>query len=109
MQPQRNPVDPANQGGSSQPLQTYNVQQGFELANESRIATKTHLDLAAEFMVRVFSANNVPYAFMGGYSLILRGSPRGTHDIDLTVGCAMDQLIQVVKAQNRYAQYLSWL
>jgi hypothetical protein len=53
--------------------------------------------------VRVFSANHIPYAFMGGYSLILRGSPRGTQDLDVTVGCAMDQLAQVLKAQNRYA------
>ncbi|CZR54900.1 uncharacterized protein PAC_04785 [Phialocephala subalpina] len=101
MQPQRLPADPAKQGGSSQPPQTYTTQQGFELAIASAVATRPHLDLAAEFLVLVFSANNVPYAFMGGYSLALRGSPRGTHDVDLTVGCAMDQLVQVVKAQSR--------
>ena len=102
MKSQRLPTGPAQQGGSSQPPQTYTVQQGFELANASAATTRPHLDLAAEFLVRVFSANHIPYAFMGGYSLILRGSPRGTQDLDVTVGCAMDQLVQVLKAQNRY-------
>jgi hypothetical protein len=109
MQSQRSSAGPSKQGESSQPPQTYTVQQGFELATTSAVATKPHLDLAAEFVVRVFSANNIPYAFMGGYSLALRGSPRGTHDVDLTVGCDMGQLVQIIKAQNRYVQYLSLL
>jgi hypothetical protein len=78
----------------------YTAQQGFELAKASMVATRTHLDLAADFLVHVFDSNHVSYAFMGGYSLALRGSLRETYDIDLTIGCDMDKLVQIIKAQN---------
>lgn len=65
------------------------------------IASTAQLSAAAMFLSQVFEANSVTFAFMGGYALILRGSSRDTHDIDVAVGCTMQRLLQVISAQPR--------
>jgi hypothetical protein len=49
----------------------------------------------------MFQANGIPYAFMGGFALKLRGSTRDTYDVDVAVGCTMQRLIEVLSAQPR--------
>ncbi|RDL37584.1 uncharacterized protein BP5553_05017 [Venustampulla echinocandica] len=84
------------------PPGTYTVAEGFSLAQKAATETTVaHLCSAADFLARVFEVNNVPFAFMGGYSLWLRGSNRHTNDIDLTVGCDMNHLINIIKSQQR--------
>jgi hypothetical protein len=45
----------------------------------SRDATPAELAQARDYLIQILQANNVPYAFVGGYSLVLRGSQRPTN------------------------------
>lgn len=38
---------------------------------------------------------------MGGLSLRLRGSTRGTQDVDIAVGCDMNGLLEVIRPLER--------
>lgn len=61
----------------------------------------SQLVAAADLVSQVFQANSIPYAFMGGFALKLRGSTRDTHDIDVAVECTMQRLIEVLSGQPR--------
>jgi len=80
---------------------TYTHEQQQALGEAANRAAETHLFAAADFMSRLFEANRVPYAFMGGFALKLRGSSRDTKDVDIAVGCTMRLLIDVLSAQPR--------
>jgi hypothetical protein len=67
----------------------------------SRNATPTELAQARDYLIQIFQANNVPYAFMGGYSLVLRGSQRPTNDIDVALQATQLELQVVVTPQSR--------
>lgn len=96
-------MDPRTPQGP-QPAGTYSVAQSALLAEKSSSASGGHLLAAADYITRLFDANKVPFAFMGGFSMNIRGSPRETHDVDVAVGSDMNQLIAVVSAQaHRYA------
>ncbi|KAF2490757.1 hypothetical protein BU16DRAFT_565687 [Lophium mytilinum] len=56
---------------------------------------------ALQTMTRVFQANNIAFAIMGGFALKLRGSTRDTRDVDIALGCTMQRLIEVLSAQPR--------
>lgn len=87
-----------------QPAGTYSVAQSGPLTEQSANATDAHLLAAADYITRLFEANQVPFAFMGGFSMNIRGSQRSTYDIDVAIGCEMSQLLAVVSAQTlRYA------
>ncbi|KAF2828479.1 hypothetical protein CC86DRAFT_241231, partial [Ophiobolus disseminans] len=80
---------------------TYTHQQLQALMNAANFASSSQLVAAAELMSQVFQANSIPYAFMGGFALKLRGSTRDTHDVDVAVGCTMQRLIEVLSGQSR--------
>jgi hypothetical protein len=84
-----------------QPPQTYTVQQGAELSVAALRSKLTHLTSTADHVAEIFAANEVPFAFMGGFSMTLRGSTRDTVDVDVAIGCSMDQLLTVLKDQPR--------
>jgi hypothetical protein len=84
-----------------QPAGTYNVDEGNALGLASAASSSGHLLSAADYIIGLLETNRVPYALMGGFALKLRGSPRTTHDVDLTVGCSMGQLIQLLTSQPR--------
>ncbi|KAK2797857.1 hypothetical protein FQN50_009062 [Emmonsiellopsis sp. PD_5] len=79
---------------------TYTVEQLHSYMRISESAGTNHLVSAAEYIVQVFRTNNIPVAIMGGFSLLLRGSPRETQDVDIAVGCTMLQLLQVLSDQE---------
>jgi hypothetical protein len=67
----------------------------------SRNATPAELAQARDYLIQILQANNVPYAFMGGYSLVLRGSQRPTNDIDIALQATQLELLAVVTPQSR--------
>lgn len=67
----------------------------------SRNATPAELAQARDYLIQILQANNVPYAFMGGYSLVLRGSQRPTNDIDIAIQANQLELQAVVTPQSR--------
>lgn len=80
----------------------YNTDRFAELYYPSNTADLLHLGLAARFIAGLFEANQVTYAFIGGWAVYLRGGRRRTQDIDITVATSMDNLKQVLTAQSRY-------
>ena len=40
---------------------------------------------AATYIARLFERNKIAYAVMGGFNMLLRGSDRGTRNIDFAV------------------------
>lgn len=56
---------------------------------------------AAIYISQLFKTNNVPYAFMGGFAMRLRGSERCTQDIDVCVRISMLAVWRVVEGERR--------
>jgi len=69
--------------------------------DRSKNATPAELAQARDYLMLVLQANNVPYAFMGGYSLVLRGSPRLTNDLDIAIQMNQLRLQEMVTPQSR--------
>jgi hypothetical protein len=80
---------------------TYTVLEGIMLARTASTRNRVELAAAADYMIQVFQANSIPTALMGGFSLLIRGSSRMTHDVDLVAGCNMQQLVAVLSQQPR--------
>lgn len=80
---------------------TYSPEQQHALVAAANRAVTSQLFAAADLMSRVFQVNAVPYAFMGGFALKLRGSIRDTQDVDVAVGCTMQRAIDVLSVQVR--------
>jgi hypothetical protein len=79
----------------------YTYDQFEGLTAKSRNATPAELAQARDYLILILQANNVPYAFMGGYSLVLRGSQRPTSDIDIAIQVNQLELQAVVTPQSR--------
>ena len=80
---------------------TYTPEQQHGLSMAAIVASTPQLLAAADLVSQVFQANGIPFAFMGGFALKLRGSIRDTQDVDVAVGCTMQRLIEVLSAQSR--------
>ncbi|USP72977.1 hypothetical protein yc1106_00251 [Curvularia clavata] len=78
---------------------TYEQLPGLMVAADEALFPQ--LFAAADFVAQMLQANGIPYAFMGGFALKLRGSTRDTHDVDVTVECTMLRLIEVLSGQPR--------
>lgn len=72
--------------------------------------SEQHLFAAADYVTRMLMVNQISYTLIvGGGSLRLRGSSRGTHDVDIAVGCDMNRLLEVIRPQTRLDFHLySW-
>ena len=79
----------------------YTYDQFEELMARSRNATPAELAQTRDYLILILQTNNVQYAFMGGYSLILRGSQRPTSDIDIAIQVNQLGLQAVVTPQSR--------
>lgn len=82
------------------PAGTYSVAENEAMLAQSKTATNNHLVAAADYITRLFEANEVPFAIMGGFSMNIRGSIRETYDVDVAVGCDMNKLLAVVSASG---------
>lgn len=57
---------------------------------------------AASFVASLFTSHSIPFAFIGGFAMRLRGSPRFTEDIDVCVQTTMLQLWKITEPEQRY-------
>ena len=79
------------------PANTYEPYEMANLKQNADTALEVHLLAAADYITEVLVQNQVSYALMGGLSLRLRGSTRGTQDVDIAVGCNMNRLLEVIR------------
>jgi hypothetical protein len=56
---------------------------------------------AAEYMCHIFASSNIEFAFLGGYSMRLRGSGRMTTHLDIAAEVRMRDLREILIAQRR--------
>lgn len=66
--------------------------QGPPLAN---------LFAAASYLSRLFAANGIQWAAMGGFAMICRGSRRTTRDVDVVTDTNMRNLWAIIEPQPR--------
>lgn len=89
---------------TSHPQGTYTPEQGTRLHETGLSANPVQLFCALDLMIQVLGASGISYALMGGLSLRYLGSTRVTHDVDLTVGCTMHQLLTAISGQSRLVE-----
>lgn len=80
----------------------YDTDRFRQLYNGSRKPTSNHLFLAASHFAQICQGFNIPYAFMGGWTVRLRGGTRETQDVDITVATTMELLKQALLRMPRY-------
>ena len=71
-------------GGYSQviPMDEFNLHLTGDI---HAITAANNLLAAATYIARLFERNKIAYAVMGGFNMLLRGSDRGTRNIDFAV------------------------
>lgn len=79
----------------------YNTTRFAALYHGSQNPTVDNLGLASKFLMRLFRRNEIPFAFLGGWAVFLRGSQRLTQDVDVAVGSTMEHLKVVLAQQSR--------
>lgn len=62
---------------------------------------RSNLFAAASYVNKLLSANDIPFAIMGGFAMICRGSQRNTRDIDIITETTMSRLWAVITPQLR--------
>ncbi len=67
-----------------------------------------HLEAALQIIANIFERRGLVYAVMGGMNFYLRGSPRTTRDVDLTVDgrWQLDNVLYLLNNDSRYAPLL---
>lgn len=79
----------------------YNTDRFAELYYAARNAPMANVGLAARFLIELFQTHAIPFAFLGGWAIHLRGNTRATEDVDIAVGVDMDRLKQILLAESR--------
>lgn len=79
----------------------YSPAEREALQERASTATAAGLAEARDYLMQSLTQLRLPYAFMGGYSLVLRQSPRPTQDLDIAVQANMQQIRQFVDGQAR--------
>lgn len=82
--------------------EVYNTDRFGVLYAESRYPPVTNLGLAACFLCAFFQYHAIPFSFLGGWAVYLRGGGRITTDIDVTVDSAMNVLERALQTEHRY-------
>ncbi len=102
-------VDGGQEGGHAQQdvgelppgAEIYNTDRFAELYNASHSPALENLGLAARFMIAFFQYHSIPFAFLGGWAVYLRGGSRETEDIDMTVATSMEHLKAALMSEPR--------
>lgn len=80
----------------------------LEERNEENV-TIDHLYFALDHVAGILEANNIPYALMGGFHMILRGFvSRTTNDVDLAVDAKPRPLLEILGQSARYVMRHHW-
>lgn len=56
---------------------------------------------ATQFIAGLATQRGFPYAVMGGFAMVLRGSKRRTRDVDIIIQAPGPQIRDMIKAQRR--------
>jgi hypothetical protein len=80
---------------------TYDTIQMQVLAAQAMVAGPGSLRAAALYLTTRFREAHIVMAIMGGYSVIIRGSSRRTHDVDIAIGSNMGALRQALVGGQR--------
>lgn len=88
----------------------YNTDRFAELYAASQAVRVEHLGLAGRYLSYVFASNRIPFAFVGGWAMYLRGGHRATIDIDVAVRTDMGNLVEVLQSQARlvHSESCAW-
>jgi hypothetical protein len=86
--------------------EVYDTTRFGELYYGSREPQVNDLCLAARFLIQIFE-NEFPFAFLGGWAMYMRGSPRQTQDVDIVVGTTMERLKALLLQCSRQALLLN--
>ena len=79
----------------------YRAEEQTNLERRASTADLPRLAEVRDYLMQALTANSLPYAFMGGYSLYLRRNPRPTVDLDVAVQATMQQVRQIVDGEAR--------
>ena len=82
--------------------EVYNTDRFGQLYYASRAPTSTHLFLAANYLAKICQNAGIPYAFLGGWTVRLRGGSRETQDVDITVATTMELFKNTLLQMRRY-------
>ncbi|EFX05782.1 hypothetical protein CMQ_3851 [Grosmannia clavigera kw1407] len=92
----------AEEDTASAPMaEVYNTDRFGVLYAESRYPPVANLGLAACFLCTFFQYHAIPFSFLGGWAVYLRGGGRTTTDIDVTVDSAMNVLERALQTEHR--------
>jgi hypothetical protein len=80
----------------------YDTTRFGQLYYASRQPTSNHLFLAANHLARICQNANIPHAFLGGWTVRLRGGSRETQDVDITVATTMELFKKTLLQMPRY-------
>jgi hypothetical protein len=80
----------------------YDTTRFGELYYASRQPTSNHLFLAANHLARICQNAGIPHAFLGGWTIRLRGGCRETQDVDITVATTMELFKKTLLQMPRY-------
>lgn len=64
---------------------------------------------AAGFLAGLFRRFDLPYAILGGFALLLRGSDRPTWDVDMVVQASMQDIWRAIENETRSAALFLFL
>jgi hypothetical protein len=81
--------------------EVYDTTRFGELYYGSRAPEINDLCLAARFMIQIFEYYRIPFAFLGGWAMYVRGSPRRTQDVDIAVGTTVEYLKAILLQISR--------
>ncbi|KAB5530358.1 hypothetical protein GE09DRAFT_390151 [Coniochaeta sp. 2T2.1] len=90
-------ADPSNSSAAIL-AEIYDTDRFGELYYGSNDLDDRNLGLAARYMVSLLRRHGIPFAFLGGWAMRLRGGDRSTQDIDIAVAgyVGMDYLKAVM-------------
>ena len=89
--------------------EVYDTTRFGELYYASRQPTPTHLLLAANHLAQICEHAGISFAYMGGWTVRLRGGTRETQDVDITVATSMEHFKQTVLTMPRYTSEMLFL
>lgn len=85
---------------------TYDMNEDIDdLEEQSENAGAANFVAARDYMLNLLKGRGIAASLMGGYSLLMRGSPRITLDIDIGVRARIKDLDEKVKGDPRQVHF----
>ncbi|KAM5374312.1 hypothetical protein ACJZ2D_006485 [Fusarium nematophilum] len=81
--------------------EVYDTDRFGELYYASREPARMNLALGARYLNELFASYQIPFAFLGGWAVYLRGGQRTTQDVNITVATSMENLKAILMMEAR--------